>query len=258
MTNTEQEFIDNLKSDDVKVNDDSIIPGLDKIKTGEAPSGNDSPDSDDSPRNRRERRFVKEMERVRLEAQQEREARIAAEERAKALLELNEKAEASEDPDEMKFFGDTPEGKFAKSYLDKRFKNVEEKAYQRAMDELRKSEEARIQEEAADSSEIDEGFSKIEEEFDVDLSGETAESRKLRNGFIDFVQDLTTDSFPDFTKAFEIYRQINDKSKDRAVSQRQKQLADRSMASPSQPSAPQGRQFRSGREYIEYLQSING
>lgn len=254
MPNAEQEFLDGLKSNDFKVNDDSqLIEGIDKVNTGTTPG---KEEDEESPRNRRERRFVKEMEKIRLEAQQERERRIAAEERYNARLDLEKKANLSDDPDEIKFYGDTPEGKFAKSFIEKKLSAVEERAEQRVLERLRQEQEQQRIEESKDSEDIDTGLSRVEEEFDVDLSGSTPESRKLRNGFIDFLQDLTTDSFPDFTKSFEIYNKLNQKQPS-AMSQQRKALADRSMASSSSGSSSEGRKFRSGRDFIDYLQSIN-
>jgi hypothetical protein len=247
--NAEKEFLDSLGGDDLKLTDDNQFTG-EKIKVE-----SEKTDDDDSPRNRRERRFVKEMENIRREAQADREARIRAEERAASILELGKHADASSDPDEAKFYGDTPEGKFAKSYLDRKFQSVKEQAKQEALDEIRRGDELKSVEEQKDSETIDSGFSRVEDEFDVDLSGDTAESKKLRNGFIDFLQDLTTDSYPDFTKSFEVYSKLNQKQPSQGSVQR-KALADRSMASAGSGS-PQEKKFRSGRDYINYLESLN-
>jgi hypothetical protein len=251
MTNsTEEEFLKGLKSQDSVVNDDTNILGDEPIVTPKPEK-----DEDDSPRNRRERRFVREMEEVRQKAQEDREARIRAEERANALLELGKRADASTDPDEMKFYGDTPEGKFAKAFMDKKLKEVSERTRTEVLEEIRSERESVSQEEQKDSQTIDSGFAQVEDTFDVDLSGSTTESKKLRNGFIDFLEGLTTDSFPDFEKSFEVYQQLN--TKPRESTQRQKALADRSMASSGTTGTTQERKFRSGREYIDYLQQIN-
>jgi hypothetical protein len=254
MTNnsTEEEFIKGLKSQDTVI-DDSNILGDAPIKTEAEP---EKEEGNDSPRNRRERRFVREMEQIRQKAQEDREARIKAEERAAALLELGRRADSSSDPDEMKFYGDTPEGKFAKAFMEKKLKETEERAYTRALEEIRQEQEAVSEEEQKDSQTIDSGFAQVEDEFDVDLSGDTAESKKLRNSYIDFLEGLTTNDFPDFVESFKVFQQLNTKPP-REATQRQKQLADRSMAGQGNASAPQERKFRSGREYIDYLQQIN-
>lgn len=247
--NAEADFLQGLKSDDIKLNSDSEILG--EVKTPKPEKDED----EESPRNRRERRFVKEMEELRTKAQEDREARIKAEERANAIMELGKRAETSADPDEMKFYGDSPEGKFTKSFLEKKFKDTEERAYTRAMEEIRKERETVAQEEAKDSQTIDQGISTVEREFDVDLSGDTKESQKLRNGYIDFLEKLTTDSFPDFISSFEVYQQLSKKPNE--TNQRQKALADRSMTSSGSTGAPQEKKFRSGRDYIDYLERIN-
>lgn len=246
----EEAFLKDLPSQDTIVKDDSQLLGG-EVKTGQEPAK-----EDDSPRNRREKRFVREMEEVRRQSQEDREARIRAEERAAAIMELGKRAESSSDPDEMKFYGDTPEGKFAKAFLEKKFQETKEQAKLAALEEIRQEREAVSQEEVKDSNDIDTGFSRVEDAFDVDLSGTTAESKKLRNGFIDFLEGLTTDSFPDFEKSFEIYQQLNT-AKPRESTQRSKALADRSMTSTGSAGAPQERKFRNGREYIDYLQQIN-
>lgn len=240
--NREQEFLKDIKGSEEKIEAPT-----------ESAQGEEAEDQD-SPRNRRERRFVRDMEKIRAQAQSDREARIAAEERAKAILELGNKASQSSDPDEVKFYGDTPEGKFAKSFLDKRFKEVEDKAYQRAIEELRQVNAAAAAETEADSDEIDNGFASIEDEYGIDLSGDTPASQKLRNGFIDFVKDLTTDSFPDFVSAFNVYQKLH--PKDNATSQRQKALADRSMTQGSTV-LPQGKKFKNSDELMDFLQQQN-
>jgi hypothetical protein len=250
--NAEVDFLQNLKSDDIKISDnDDILGG--EVKTEPKP---EKVEDDDSPRNRRERRFVREMEEVRAKAQEDREARIKAEERAAAIMELGNRASSSTDPDEVKFYGDTPEGKFAKAFMEKKLKEVEERAYSRAIGEIQKERDEVAQEEAKDSQTIDQGISAVEQEFDVDLSGDTKESLKLRNGYIDFLEKLTTNDFPDFVSSFEIYQQINKKQPNENT-QRQKALADRSMTSSGNTGAPQQPKFRSGRDYIDYLQHIN-
>jgi hypothetical protein len=247
--NEEDKFLKGLKSEDTIVNDDTKLLGED-VKTAPEPEKDE-----ESPRNRRERRFVKEMEEIRKQAQEDREARIKAEERAAAIMELGKRAESSTDPDEMKFYGDTPEGKFAKAFMEKKFQGIKEDAKQAALEEIRRESEQASLAEQKDSQDIDSGFSQVEDEFDVDLSGRTAESKKLRNGFIDFLEGLTTDSFPDFSKSFEIYQQLS--SKPRESTQRQKALADRSMTGSGNAGTAQERKFRSGRDYIDYLQQIN-
>jgi hypothetical protein len=250
--NAEADFLQGLKSDDIKLTNDSDILGG-EVKTEPKPA---KAEDDDSPRNRRERRFVREMEEVRQQAQADREARIKAEERAAAIMELGQRASTSSNPDEVKFYGDTPEGRFAKSFMEKQLKDVEERAYTRAVNEIKKEREAVAQEEAKDSQTIDQGLSLVEKEFDVDLSGDTKESQKLRNGYIDFLEKLTTDSFPDFVSSFEVYQQLS-KKQPSETSQRQKALADRSMTSSGSTGSPQAPKFKSGRDYIEYLQHIN-
>lgn len=244
--NAEEEFLKGLKSEDTVVNDETAIIN-DEAKP--------KPEEEESPRNRRERRFVREMEEIRQKAQEDREARIRAEERANALLELGKRADASSDPDEMKFYGDTPEGKFAKAFMDKKLRETEERAYTRALEEIRQESEAVTAEEQQDSRTIDSGLADVEDEFNVDLSGSTPESKKLRNNYIDFLEGLTTNDFPDFVKSFEVFQQLNNKP--REATQRQKVLADRSMAAQGSAGTPQERKFRSGREYIDYLQNIN-
>lgn len=250
--NAEADFLQNLKSDDIKINDESDILG-EAVKTEPKP---EKVEDEDSPRNRRERRFVKEMEETRRQAQEDREARIRAEERAAALLELGKRADSSADPDELKFYGDTPEGKFAKAFMDKQLSKVREQTREEILSEIRQEREAAAEVEAKDSQTIDQGLSLVEREFDVDLSGDTKESAKLRNGYIDFLEGLTTDSFPDFVKSFEVYQQVSKKAPNENT-QRQKALADRSMTSSGNSAAPEGKKFRSGRDYIDYLQHIN-
>jgi len=259
MPNAQEEFLESLKGDDIKLNDDSQFMEAVKpaVPPAEKPEGDGK--DDDSPRNRREKRLMAKL-------QAEKEANIALNERLRVQSELKEKAADTKsiDPDLVRLFGDTPEGKLAQEMFSKKFSETEENAYKRALGEI-KAENERLEEVSAqDSREIDDGFSSVEDEYNVDLSGDTKESAALRNGFIDFLTTISPKDkngeiveYADFESSFDVYRKLAEKGKPREVSERQKALADRSMASGGQrqPSqAPKGPvNFNMARRYIDNL-----
>jgi len=259
MPNAQDQFLDSLKGDDIKLNNDDQFVDVLKPKAPEEQKPENKVEDEDSPRNRREKRLMAKL-------QAEKEANIALNERLRIQSELKEKAqvETSADPDLVRLFGDTPEGKLAQELFTKKFQQTEERAYTRAMEEYRSEQERASQIAEENSREIDDGFADIEDKFNVDLSGETKESASLRNGFIDFLTDMSPKDkngeiieYADFERTFDVYRKLNEKGKPREVSDRQKALADRSMASGGQPAAsqvPKGpMNFNVARRYIDNL-----
>lgn len=260
MPESEQELFDGIKHDDAQMGDDAFAGMLDKPKAEQAETQVKSEQDEDSPKNRREHRLQAKL-------QAERENNIALNERLKAMAELKEEAkqaaEQGEDPDLVRLLGNEPNGKLAQEIFSKKFREIEDRAFQRARSEIENDRQSIAQEEAQNSSEIDNGFDFIEDEYGVDLSGNTKASKDLRNGFIDFVANISPKDdngeiveYADFDSAFKTYQQLSSRTKPHEVSERQKQLGSRSMQESGGrvDTAPRGPiTFKSAARYIDSL-----
>jgi hypothetical protein len=265
--NQEQEFLKEVKQKDGIMTDEDFGTLLNKNgdkgekKEEVVPEKEKSEEDDDTPRNRQQRRMAEKL-------QKERETNIALNARLQALSELKKYAEDNKkevDPDLVQAFGTTEDGKALTSIFTKKFKEIQESAEERAFQRIQEQQKKEAEEEAKNSEYIDQEFDALEEKYDVDLSGKSKTSREFRNGFIDFVSEISPkdDSgniieYADFESSFEAYQRLVQSSakKPAEVSQRQKELASRSMESGGHsieqtPSGPMT--FDKARRFIESL-----
>lgn len=257
------EFLKDVKTNDTEL-DDKVFGDLkDKPVATEAnpkpAEGNTqkdtSEDDEDRPKNRRFRRLEEKYK-------EEREANIAMAERIKVLSEFQNFAkENGVDPQEVTVFGTDEQGKIVKSYLDKRFDEVKREAKEEALREIEEAKRKAAEEEARESEFIDQEFEAIEDEFNVDLTSPKAKS--LRNGFIDFISDISPKDengeiveYADMRKSFETFQKIISRDKPREITDRQKEIAARSMTNSGSPvnEAPQGpMNFKKATRFLDSL-----
>ncbi len=109
---------------------------------------------------------------------------------------------------------DTPEKQQGVRDLRKVLGNMEEKAAQAAISRLDAQEKQQLEEERAVQAQLDESFEEIEETFSVDLSSNTAQARKTRSEFVDYVRKIApkdehgeVTSFPDLPAAWEEFQE---------------------------------------------------
>lgn len=159
---------------------------------------------------------------------------------------------------------DTPEKQQGVKDLRKVLSGLEEKGAQRALQQL----DERAQEEHARDlkvqEELNEAFEEVEESYNVDLSSNTAQAKKMRSEFVDYVRkiapkDKTTGEvigFPDMLTAFE---EFQDRQKRTIPSNaRSKELAARGMARSTDASiAPQQGRDYSFKGVEKYLASLS-
>ena len=221
-------FFEGLPSEDKQAtdifNDKAETPAVVPEK------GEDEPKSKD----RRYRRLEQKL-------QEERESNIALAERIRVLAELKEEQMSNRDNDDfdpelIELFGDNEAGKRVAQIFEKKLATVSERAKEEALREL--SEARNYEEDLVNeySNQIDEEFANIEDRYDVDLSGNDANSRKLRELYVNELQrrshkdqDGNIDSYPDFEATFE---DVLEKVK--PDNSRNKEIADKSMVRSGQ------------------------
>ena len=207
----------------------------------------------ESLKDRRHRRLEKAL-------QDSREMNIALNERVSVLSETQKlQQEVGADADIHKvLFGDqaeTPQSRATaqnlQRLLDKRDADVQERAFNR-LQEASRAESREVQENA---SYLEDELESIEDRFNVDLEGSTEESRKLRNGFIDYVakfsrkdRDGNIVDYPDIQATWEEFNA----RRQRSSSGRAQAIADRSMApSAGEDAASDSQKKALEREWME-------
>lgn len=238
-------FFEGLPSEDKQATD------IFNDKPAETPEvvpekGEDEPKSKD----RRYRRLEQKL-------QEERESNIALAERIRVLAELKEEQKSNKDesfdPELIELFGDNEAGKRVAQIFEKKLQGVSERAKQEALEELSKAQSYESELVNEYSNQIDEEFANIEDKYDVDLSGNDASSKKLRELYVNELQrrshkdkDGNIDSYPDFEATFE---DVLEKVK--PDNTRNKEIADKSMVRSGQSSPKE--EDDSNRAYLRSL-----
>lgn len=127
---------------------------------------------------------------------------------------------------------DTPEKIRAIERFHKSLLTLEEKGAQRALQQLQEQTERAREEDVKAQRELDESFEEIEETYNVDLSSNSANARKMRSEFIDYVRKIAPKdretgeviAYPDMQAAFEDFQERTKRPANRA-----KDLASRGM-----------------------------
>ena len=108
---------------------------------------------------------------------------------------------------------DTPEKVRAVQDFKKVLLEREEKGAERALRELENRRQAELREEQEAERELAQGFEAIEDTFNVDLTSNTPQSKKMRSEFIDFVEEIApkdkfgeVKEYPDFEAAFKLFQ----------------------------------------------------
>jgi len=262
-------FLDDIKKDSIVLDDDGVAKLFEKkevTQPKEQAEKVEPEEDEDKPKVRRYRRLEEKY-------QKEREANIALQERIKVLSETERYQKENEgeiDPDLIKAFGTTEDGKALTNIFSKKFKEVqstaEANAERRVMERMAEQESKASEQEAIESETIDQAFDNIEDKFGVDLSGKSKASKDFRNGFIDFVEQISPKDkdgdiieYADFETAYETYSKLASNTKPREVSERQKELASRGMtrsANTAAPEAPKGlMSFNKLNKYIDSLRN---
>jgi hypothetical protein len=245
--NEKDKFLSDIKNDSPVLEDEVFKDLVDKEKAEnpQAEKPTSGKDEEEKPKTRRYRRLEQKMKEIE-------EMNIALNERVKVLSELEKyqkEHEGDVDPDLVKVFGTTDDGKALTSVFQKKFKEIEERAQEAALSKIQEQEAMLSREDAENSDTIDSAFDSIEEKYGVDLSGSTKQSKDLRNGFLDFIAAVSPKDengeiveYADMERSFDTYSQLYARNKPREVSDRQKELASRTMTHSGQsvPESPKG------------------
>ena len=195
-------------------------------------------DEEEGRKNRRHRRLEEQLTK-------ERESNIALNERIKALSEAQDftrefiKKDRDEDldPDLIRVFGDTPEGKEIARIMEKKMESVTSRAEERALEKLLAQRSQEDNEVKQYESLIDSQIESVEDEYNVDLSSGTPTAKKARKEFLDMIVKLSPKdeegnitNYADFQSTFEVYQSTIEKPN----ASRNKELASRSMQKSGQ------------------------
>ncbi len=180
--------------------------------------------------------------------QAERESNIALNAKLQAISESQKFREetGSDDIDQTiaRIYGtNTPEAAEATKLLQEALNKSTEKAVDKAMERFNEKLQADDEEVSKEESNIDSFIETIEDEYNVDLSSNTAQSRKLREGFLDQLEKLSFKrngeivEFADPMETWDVCSRLSKPSTTRA-----KELGARSMTrSGSSPEMSEGK-----------------
>lgn len=138
---------------------------------------------------------------------------------------------------------DTPEKIHALKMLEKGIQDIGSKASQEAISKIEAQQRAEIEAEEQAQSELEQGFENIEETFGVDISSNTAQAKKMRNEFVEYVKKIAPKNsegeivaYPDLPAAFEEFQERSKRIT--PTNSRAKELASRSMVRSNEASVP--------------------
>ena len=233
MTTELDKFFEGLPSEDKQLAD----VFNDKPKE-EAPVQGEEPEDDGEVRkNRRHRRLEEAL-------QKERESNIALAARIETLSEVQkftqETTKTGEVPHEwIALYGDTPEARRAWEMEERLISRAKEEAKNEALEEFENRQNKVVQEQKQYESLIDSELESLEDTYNVDLTSNAPSARKARREFLELVQSLSPKDeagniadYADFGSTFEVYQKTRQSEKSSETSNKQKELASRSMQKP--------------------------
>lgn len=200
-------------------------------------------EEEEGRKNRRHRRLEEQLTK-------ERESNIALSERIKALSESQDfarefiKKDRDEDldPDLIRVFGETPEGREIARIMEKKMESMTVKAKREALEEFQEQRKKEDSEVKQYESLIDSQIEAIEDEYNVDLTSTNPTAKKARKEFLDMIVKLSPKdeegnitNYADFSSTFEVYQSTIEKPN----ASRNKELASRSMQKSGQADTAQ-------------------
>lgn len=155
---------------------------------------------------------------------------------------------------------DTPEKKTALASLERALGNVDQRASQKAVDQLKEIRQQELQEDREAEEALEDAFDEIEENYDVDLTSNNIIAKKTRSEFVTYVERIAPKDrygdiidYPDMNAAWETFSELR---KGNQAPSRAKELANRGMtrSSDAQVTAPQKRvTFEDADNFIDTL-----
>lgn len=160
---------------------------------------------------------------------------------------------------------DTPEKREALKELSEYLESLPKKAQQEFEQRMIEEQQEAAKEDAAALDELNAGFEEIEDQYGVDLSGNSAQAQKTRASFVDYLRKVShkngdgeVDQFADIPAAWEEFQERN---KPQSAS-RAKGLASRGMtrstdASPTPQWNSSGDPWKNVEKHFEQLKRSN-
>lgn len=135
--------------------------------------------------NREERRAKKALK-------AEREANIALNERIKVLSEVKKESQSTNvDEDLIRLYGDNENGRAAAKITQDLLERTKREAQEEMLVRMREQSEAEQQEVANSEQELDSMLEDLEDEFNVDLTSDTPQAKKARQGFFAALEEVS-------------------------------------------------------------------
>ncbi len=224
-----EEFFKDLPSEDKKGQD--IFNDGTGANSDKAPEKVEEKEEEvpESLKNRQHRRLEQKLQR-------ERESNIALAERLKVLSEQDRaiKETAGEiDPRLIRVFGGSDEGKEIAKHFTEILSETKAQAREDALREIEAQNEREQTEQRQYEDLIDNQLEALEDKYNVDLTSDAPQARKIRREYLELVEKLspkdddgTITDFADFEAAFEQYQEKNIPKIDNT---RQKEIASRGM-----------------------------
>lgn len=154
---------------------------------------------------------------------------------------------------------DTPEKQKALKDFAETLSNLKGEARKEFMDEMKAQEQQKVAADQKAQEELKGYFDEIEEEYNVDLSGNSAAAKQLRSQFIEYVRKIAPKDengevkvFPDLVASFEEFQEKNKRPASRA-----KELASRGLTRSGDTSnAPAtGKSWKDVERYFDKLKA---
>lgn len=233
-------FIEDIKQDTPATIDEALgikPPEPKQEDTAELPEKAEEP-----RKNRHHRRLEQQL-------QQEREARIRAEAIAEARAERMIAETGEVDPRLLQLYGSEERGKEAAALHQQILRDMAQQARDEAMKEFESRQQAREAEVKQFEAFVDNGLENLEETYNVDLTSNAPAARKARTEFLSLLEQISPKDgsgnikeYADFNGTFEVYQAKRQAERDTSTSDRQKDLAARTMAktgaAPETPKQP--------------------
>lgn len=236
---TVTEFFNNLPTEDKSEKADIFAKPTEPVIAVE--KTDDDEHIDDSIKNRRHRRLEAKL-------QAERETNIALNERIKVLSEIDKFAKETPDvdPDILRMFDPSDNGKQNALILSRKLSEIQEKAEERAVARIEKEKEKESAEFTEAGNFIDSQLETLEDTYKVSFYG-SKKADDLRSQFLEFLEEISPKDkegnlkdYADFESSFETFVELQSKSK--PDNSRQREISSRSMQrSQSSQTAPKVR-----------------
>lgn len=182
----------------------------------------------------------------------------------KPSAEQQFRREISEDINLPKSFiqlvgNDTDEKKQVLKDLSDYFGTLKGEARKEFLEEIEQQKQKEIEADTRAQEELESSLEKIEENYSVDLSSNSASAKKMRGEFIDYVRKIAPKNeegeviaFPDFMGAFEDFQE---RSKRVVPASRAKELASRGLTRSTDASTvvPSGRSWKDAERFFKTL-----